>query len=106
MVDRMVLLFLESVEIEIVQGHDCIELVLYVSISRYRRGIAPVALMIGLLMEEALRASRAAIAYSYGFEFVDRKKPISGSTAPASTMLILFLNCDIKVSSVNLCITV
>ena len=56
-----------------------------------RRGMAPVALITGLLMVEADRVSKDAVAYSLKIEFCDLRKLIMGSKAPASTMLILFL---------------
>lgn len=56
-----------------------------------RRGMAPQALMIGLLVGEADRVSKDAVAYSRRFGFCDLRKLIMGSNAPASTMLILFL---------------
>lgn len=39
-----------------------------------RRGMASEALMVGLLMDEAERVRRAAVAYSWRLEFVDCKK--------------------------------
>lgn len=53
--------------------------------------MAPAALMVGLLMEEAERVRTAAVAYSCKLRFVDRRNPMSGSSAPASTIFILFL---------------
>ena len=56
-----------------------------------RRGMAPEAVIIGLLTVEADRVSREAVAYSCRFKSCDLRKQIMGSKAPASTMLILFL---------------
>ena len=53
--------------------------------------MVPQALMIGLLVGEADRVSKDAVAYSCRFGFGDLRKLIIGSNAPASTMLILFL---------------
>ena len=56
-----------------------------------RRGMAPEAPMIALLLVEADRVSKDAAAYSCRFELSDVRKLIMGSKAPASTILALFL---------------
>lgn len=56
-----------------------------------RRGMAPEALIKGLLTEEADSVSKAAAAYSCRFKSGDCRKLMIGSKAPASTILILFL---------------
>lgn len=56
-----------------------------------RRGMAPQPLIIGLLIEEADSVSKAAAAEACRFRFSDLRKLSIGSNAPASTILILFL---------------
>jgi hypothetical protein len=53
--------------------------------------MAPQALIIGLLVEEADSVSKAAVADACRFGFCDLRKLSIGSNAPASTILILFL---------------
>lgn len=48
--------------------------------------------MIGLLIEEADKVSKDAVACSCNVELSDCRKPMIGSRAPASIILILFLH--------------
>ena len=56
-----------------------------------RRGMAVVEAMVGLVLGEAERVRRAAVAYSCKFESGDCRKEMRGSSAPTSTILILLL---------------
>ena len=47
--------------------------------------------MVGLVLGEADRVRRAAVAYSCKFEFGDCRKEMRGSSAPTPTILILLL---------------
>ena len=56
-----------------------------------RWAMAPEAPIQGLLTGEAVRVKTAAIAYSLSCSVGDWRKEIRGWSAPASTILILFL---------------
>lgn len=53
--------------------------------------MAPEAAIIGLLIEEADKVSRDAVACSRRFGHSDCRKLMIGSRAPAFTMQVLFL---------------
>ena len=56
-----------------------------------RRGMAVVEAMVDLVLGEADRVRRAAVADSCKFEFGDCRKEMRGSRAPESMILILLL---------------
>jgi hypothetical protein len=57
-------------------------------------GIAPQKQIAGLLAEHAVRVSIAAVALSWTFWFLDCRRLMIGPSAPAFTMLILFLKLE------------
>lgn len=54
-------------------------------------GIMPEEQIVSLFAEHAVRVRMAAVAFSWRFWFSDCRRSMIGRSAPAFTMLILFL---------------